>query len=381
MTSYDLLIKRGLVIDPAQGLEEEYDVAVSGSVVQAVEKNIAASSAKKVVDASGMIVTPGIVDLHVHVCYSICPRLGVIPDEACLPSGSTTVLDAGSAGHIVFPSFREFIIKNSKTKIYALLNIGSIGLLSFFFDKIKSILYSPELIDPTETISCIEKNRDLVKGVKWHHTYGQEALLYARQVADKTGTFLMCENSAFHWYPIDIVLKFMKRGDVLTHCFQGGPAPSVIDEDGKIRPEVEEAYRRGVLFDVGHGLASFSFRVAEKAIQQGLVPTTISTDLHMANINGPVYDIGTTLSKFLLLGLSLSDVVKRATDNPAKVLGINDKIGNLREGAIADIVVWKLLDGRFEFVDCVGEKRIGQKLLKPVHVVSSGELLLGKGAI
>jgi dihydroorotase len=191
----------------------------------------------------------------------------------------------------------------------------------------------------------------------------------------------MCENSAFHWYPIDIVLKFMKRGDVLTHCFQGGPAPSVIDEDGKIRPEVEEAYRRGVLFDVGHGLASFSFRVAEKAIQQGLVPTTISTDLHMANINGPVYDIGTTLSKFLLLGLSLSDVVKRATDNPAKVLGINDKIGNLRAGAIADIVVWKLLDGRFEFVDCVGEKRIGQKLLKPVHVVSSGELLLGKGAI
>jgi len=217
--------------------------------------------------------------------------------------------------------------------------------------------------------------------VKWHNTYGQEALLYARQVADRTGTFLMCENSALYHYPVDIVLKFMKRGDVLTHCFHGGPGPSVIDEDGKVRPEVEEAYRRGVLFDIGHGQASFSFRVAEKAIQQGLVPTTISTDLHLGNINGPVYDVGTTLSKFLLLGLSLSDVVKKATDNSARVLGINDKIGNLRPGAIADVVVWKLLEGRFEFVDCVGEKRIGEKLLKPVHVVSSGELLSGKGTI
>jgi len=381
LTKYDLVIKHGLLIDPAQGIEEEYDVAISGGVVEAVEKSISVSSAKKVIDAAGLIVTPGIVDLHVHVCYSICPRLGVVPDRACLPAGSTTVLDAGSAGHIIFPSFREFIINNSRTKIYALLNIGSIGLVPFFYDKIKSILLSPELIDPLETISCIEKNRDVIKGVKWHHVYGQEALLYARQVADRTGTFVMCENSALYWYPIDIVLKFMKKGDVLTHCFHGGPAPTVIDEDGKIRAEVEDAYRRGVVFDVGHGQGSFSFRVAEKAIKNGLLPTTISTDLHLGNINGPVYDVGTTLSKFLLLGLGLSDVVKRATDNPARVLGINEKIGNLRPGATADIVVWKLMEGKFEFTDCQDEKRLGDKLLKPVHVVSNGELLPSAGTI
>ncbi|MEM2181893.1 MAG: amidohydrolase/deacetylase family metallohydrolase [Nitrososphaerota archaeon] len=370
-----MLIKSGVLIDPAQEIEEKYDVAVSKGTVEAVEKNIPASSAKNVIDASGMIVTPGIIDLHVHVCYSICPKLGVIPDKTCLSTGATTVLDAGSAGHITFPSFREFIIKNSKTKIYALLNIGSIGLVTFFYDKIKSILLSPELIDPSETVSCIEKNRDVIKGIKWHHVYGQEALLLARQVADKTGTFLMCENSALYWYPIDVVLKFMKKGDVLTHCFHGGPAPAVVDEDGRIRPEVEEAYRRGVVFDVGHGQASFSFSIAEKAIQEGLLPTTISTDLHLGNINGPVYDVGTTLSKFLVLGLSLTDVVRRATINPARVLNIHDKLGNLKPGATADIVVWKMMEGRFEFVDCVGEKRTGSNLLRPIHIITNGELL------
>lgn len=375
MTKYDTLVKGGILIDPAQEIEEEYDVAVSGGRVEAVEKNIPSTSAKTVIDASGMIVTPGIIDLHVHVCYSICPRLGVVPDEACLHNGATTVLDVGSAGHIVFPSFREFIISKSRTKIYALLNIGSIGLVTFFYDKIKSVLLSPEMIEPSETAACIEKNRDIIKGIKWHHVYGQEALLYARQVADKTGTFIMCENSALYSYPIDIVLKFMRSGDILTHCFHGGPAPAVIDEDGKLRPEIEDAYRRGILFDVGHGQASFSFKVAEKAIQNGLMPTTISTDLHLGNINGPVYDIGTTLSKFLLLGLSLSDVVKRATINPAKVLGIHDRLGSLKPGSIADIAVWKLMQGRFEFVDCYGEKRVGDKLLKPVYVVSNGELV------
>ncbi len=376
MTIYDLVIKNGLVIDPAQEIEEKFDIAVSRGVIESVEKNIPSSSAKTVIDASGMIVTPGIIDLHTHVCYSICPRLGVAPDKTCLVNGSTTVLDAGSAGHIVFPSFREFIINNSRTKIYALLNIGSIGLVTFFFDRVKSVLLSPELIDISETISCIEKNRDIIKGVKWHHVYGQEALLLARQVADKTGTFMMCENSALYWYPIDIVLKFMKKGDILTHCFHGGPAPAVIDEEGRVRQEVEEARRRGVIFDVGHGQASFSFSVAEKSIQQGLEPTTISTDLHLGNINGPVYDVGTTLTKFLLLGLSLRDVVEKATLNPAKALGISDRLGNLRPSSVADIVVWKLVKGKYELIDCMGEKRISEELLRPIYVVSNGELVV-----
>jgi len=374
LSRYDLLIKGGLLVDPAQEINEKRDVAFLGGKVAAVEVSIPASSADKVVDAEGKIVTPGLIDLHTHVYYHVSPRLGVEPDSSHLMKGATTVLDVGSAGFIVFPGFRKHVIERAKTRIYALVCIGSLGLITFGYDNIKSTLLNMELIDVDATVKCIEENRDVVKGVKWHRMYGQKALIAARQAADRAGCLLMCENSAIYWHPLDVVLKYLRSGDVLTHCFQGGPAPTVLDEDGNVRPEVEKAVRRGVVLDVGHGMGSFSFSVAERAILQGLLPTTVSTDLHMLNINGPVYDIGTTLSKFLLLGLTLEQVIERATINPAKVLGVDDRLGHLKPDAVGDAVVWQLLEGRFPLRDVLGVERIGQRLLGPVNVISSGSL-------
>ena len=371
---YDVLVRNGLLIDPFQGIYEKYDVAFSEGKVAAVEKSIS-GSAKHVIDAEGKIVTPGVIDLHVHVYYGVASRLGIDPDSTCLMKGATTVLDAGTAGHVVFPGFRKFVIERARTKIYALVNIGALGLIGFGYPNVEKAMKNMDFIDIEETVKCIEQNRDIIKGIKWHRTYGQETLVLAKWAAEKAGCFLMCENSALHYLPVEIVLRYMRPGDILTHCFHGGPASTVLDEDGRVRPEVEKAARRGIIFDIGHGMASFSFEVAEKAISQGLLPTTISTDLHYFNVNGPVYDIGTTMSKFLFLGLSLEQVVERVTSKPAEILGILPERGTLRPGAVGDCVVWDLREGRFEFEDSLGEKRIGEKLLKPLAVISGGELI------
>ncbi|HYA21806.1 MAG TPA: amidohydrolase/deacetylase family metallohydrolase [Thermoproteota archaeon] len=370
MGDYDLLVKGGTLVDPSQGIGEQRDVAVSDGKVAEIRRGLSTSSAKQVVDADGLIVAPGLVDIHTHVYDAVMP-LGINPDLCCLSKGTTTAVDAGSSGYLNFPGLKEHIIDRSSTRIYALLNIGSLGLMTYGTD-LEPLQTDPRQVDVANTVRAIRENRDSVVGIKWHSTYGPKALLSARAAADKAGTIMMCENSAASWVPVSSVLDYMKRGDILTHAFQGGPAPGILDENGSVKPEVLKAVKRGVVIDVGHGAGSFSFETAEKAIGQGLLPDVISTDLHARSVNGPVFDMPTTLSKFLALGLSVEDVVIRATSGAARAVGLQNGAGTLRVGAAADVVVLRLETGDFVFEDSLGKKRKGERRLITDTVVRGG---------
>jgi len=372
---YNLVIKGGLLIDPYQGIMEKMDVAISDGKVSALEPHISASEGRHLVDASGQIVTPGLIDLHTHVCHGIT-YLSVDPEASCLPRGSTTVVDAGTIGELLFEGFRRFIIDASRSRIYAFLNVGSLGLVYYFRKQewaklIPEPSMTPLFINLEDAARTVEANRDVILGIKWHSTYGLDpALRLARELADRTGCLLMCEN---HHQPI--VLRQLKPGDIVTHVFHGLHSQGLLDEDGKVRQEFYEAIKRGVILDVGHGVASFSWEVAERAMEQGIKPDTISTDLHIRNVNGPVFDLPTTLSKFLLLGLTLEEVIRAATAKPAEVLGKAGILGTLKPGAEGDAVVFRLEEGRFSFIDTKGVQRIGKTRLVPTVTVRRGVLI------
>jgi len=376
MSCYDIVVKNGLVIDPSQGIHEVMDVAVSNGVIVDVGRGINASCSRHVIDASGMIVTPGLIDLHVHCCHGIA-HLAVNPDLACLAKGSTTVLDAGSTGELNFMGFRKYVIGKAETRIYALINIESQGMIEFLQPNQRwadLIAGRDEMfINIDGTLDVIKRNRDVILGVKWAH-HGIEGVKLAREAADRAGCFLMAEN-----YLQPETLKYMKEGDVITHLYRGLRVKThtgLLDERGNVRSEFFDAVKRGVILDVGHGMLSFEWAVAEKGIAEGIKPDTISTDLHRGNYDGPVYDLPTTMSKFLHLGLSLEEVIEATTFKPAKVLGKEDVIGTLKPGACGDITVMKVEEGRFPLMDVVGEGRVCRRRLTVVKVIKDGEIVV-----
>ncbi len=373
---FDVVVKNGTVVDPSQGIHEKKDVAIAHGKIVDVRKGINASSAKRVVDASGMLVVPGLVDFHVHCSHNI-NYIAVDPETACLAKGCTTVLDAGSTGELNFMGFRKYVIDTSKTRILALLNIESLGMVEFARTNQKW----PRLITGQDSTfinvegACevINQNREVVIGLKWAH-HGIEGLALARKAADVAGCVVMAEN---HHQPE--CLKYLKKGDVVTHLFHGlrmEQHDGLLDADGKVQPEFFEAKKRGVTFDLGHGARSFTWEVAEKGLSQGIKPDTLGTDLHVQNINGPVFDLPTTMSKLLLLGMSLDEVVESSTFTPAKALGKHDQIGTLKVGACADVAVIKLQKGKYAFVDSKEEGRIGKQKLTVTGVIKDGEIII-----
>jgi dihydroorotase len=376
MNGYDIVVKNGLVIDPYQGINEVMDVAVLDGVVVDLRRGINASGSRHVIDASGAIVTPGLIDLHVHCCYGIA-HLAVNPDMACLAKGSTTVLDAGSTGELNFMGFRKYVIGNVKTRVYALLNIESQGMIEFsrpnqrWADLITG--RDDMFINVDGTVDVIRQNRDVILGIKWAH-HGIEGVKLARLAADRAGCLLMVEN---HLQPE--TLKYLRKGDVVTHIYHGlriEQHDGLLDEKGNVQPEFFDAVKRGVILDVGHGAASFRWSVAEKGFEQGIKPDTISTDLHIGSYEGPVYDLPTTMSKFLYLGLSLEEVVRAVTAKPAEVLGKENFIGTLKPGARGDIAILRLEDGSFPLPDAAGELRVCKQRLRVVKVIKDGEIVL-----
>jgi dihydroorotase len=380
---YDLIVKGGTLIDPAQGIVEPRDVAINEGRIEAVEIRLPAV-AKRVLDAEGLIVTPGLVDLHVHAVRDIT-HLGIDPDTACLRKGVTTILEAGSVGELLFQAFKKHVIDASKTRIYALLNIGSLGLIFITFESVdnkiipgsqkwrkllNTDLTGPMFIHYQETVEMIENFRDIIKGIKWHSTYGLRALKAARRAADEAGCLIVAEN---HLQPE--TFHYIRRGDILTHIYNGD---RTLDDDGNVLPELFKAQKRGVTLDVGHGAYAFDWHIAEKAIQQGLKPDTISSDLHFESVGGPVHDLPTTMTKFLFLGLSLVEVVRATTARPAEALGKLGEIGTVKPGSCADLALFKLQEGKFPLYDSLSKKRqrIGTKRLVPVSVVRGGQVLL-----
>lgn len=374
--TYDLLLQNGTLIDPAQGLHAPRDVAFADGRVAAVGESLPAAAAREVIDAAGRYVTPGLIDIHVHVFPGVA-HLGIEPDPTCLARGATTVVDAGSAGSDTFPGFRKYVIEVSQTRILAQLNISSQGMLSRHAGE----LVLPEFADVDACCRMIEAHRDLILGVKVRLTrdsivsegVGMLALERAREAADAAGLPIMVHPQGAWCDSLDDVLALMKRGDILTHSFHGSTC-GILDDGGQVRASVHDAVERGVILDVGHGSGSFAWSVAEAALAQGVLPQTISSDLHFYNLHGPVYDLANVMNKFLHLGLSLDEVFAKVTSVPADVVLMQDQIGTLAPGAWGDAVVFELREGQFQLVDAGGEARTATRSLEPVTVVKAGRV-------
>jgi dihydroorotase len=374
--SYELVIQNGRLIDPGAGVDGYYDVAFRNGKVAAVAPKIDPGDATTI-DARDKMVTPGLVDAHVHV-YEGVSHYGIPPDPTCLAQGATTVLDAGSAGADTFKGFRKFIIEASDTRIFAMLNISSMGMLAEEVGELDDIKWA----NIPKALATIEANRDVILGVKVRlsrdlncsEASGIRPLYLAREAADAAGLPLMVHPQDSWAESLDQVLAVLRKDDVMTHTYHG-MRHGILDESGHLRHAVLAARARGVRFDVGHGQGSFDWNVCTRALEQGFPPDTISSDLHSHNVEGPVFDLITTVSKFLLLGMPLHDALERVTVEPAKTVGMPGRIGTLAVGAEGDAVVIDQREGRFDLIDSHGIIRQTTMKLIPTVVVKAGRVV------
>lgn len=374
--NYDLIIKDGILIDPAQSIHESKDIGFQDGMVTTVTTNIPSAEAREVISAAGCYVTPGLIDLHVHVFHGVS-HFGIEPDPTCLARGATTVVDAGSAGADTFPGFRKYVIDVSETRILAQMNISSQGMLTREIGELEI----PEYADVDKACRMIEQHRDIVLGVKVRLTRnsivgkraGMDPLYKAREAADAVKLPMMVHPQDAWCDSIDEILDVMGKRDILTHCFHNMKC-GILDENGIVRDAVLDAIERGVIFDVGHGAGSFSWEVVEMAMEQGVKPTTISSDLHVYNINGPVYDLINVVNKFLYLGMSIDDALAMVTKIPADTILMPGQVGTLEKGAWGDAVIFELRDGEFQLIDANGEARISSQILEPIVVIKSGKV-------
>lgn len=371
---YDLVIGGGRVLDPSQNIDGGLDVGISDGRIAVLADRIERCQAETYLDATGLVVTPGLVDVHVHV-YPGVSHYGVEADRDVLASGVTTALDAGSAGAETFEGLRRYVIDVSDIRLFAMLNISGLGMIG---RRIAGELEDIRWANPDRAIQVCEKHRDVILGVKIRLTRnlaGENALpalRNAREAADAVGLPVMVHPQDAV-ISLETILAELKAGDLVTHCFHGN-AGGVLDTDGTVLRCVHDAIERGVRFDVGHGEGSFDYEIAEKAMAGGMIPHTISSDLHAHNVNGPVFDLATTMSKFVLLGMEPSVALRKCTETPAEYLGMKGEIGTLRPGAHADVALFELCEGVQEFIDAEGRRRTGDLRFVPRHVVMGGSL-------
>lgn len=361
--SYDLILKGGRVIDPAQGLDEVADVAFAGGKVAAIEPSIAAANGADVRDVSGRIVTPGFIDLHTHVYWG-GTSLGVDAADFARRSGVTTLIDAGSAGPGNFKGFLKHVIEPSEPRILAYIHVSFAGIFAFSKRIMVGESSDMRLMSPADAVEVASANRDTIVGIKVRvgrnasGTSGVAPLDIALQVAEELSMPMMVHiDEPPPTY--EDVLDRLRPGDTLTHCFRPFPN-SPITGQGAVKTAVLEARKRGVLFDVGHGMGSFSFKVARAMLDAGFMPDTISSDVHSLNLDGPVFDQATTLSKFLCLGTPLTDVIRATTANVATAIRRPD-LGTLRPGSAGDATIFTVGDGSFPYTDSTGERMTGNK--------------------
>jgi dihydroorotase len=366
-----VLIRGGTVVDPGQGLHGRRDLRLAGDRVVELGDGLTPGPGEEVIDARDRLVLPGLVDLHVHVFWG-ASHYGIEPDPHCLGTGTTTVVDAGSAGAHTFAAFRRYVIDVSETRIIPFLNIGATGMVSPDVGELEELRH----IDRAAALRTIEAHRDLIRGIKVRLSRdlvganARVALKTAREAGEAAALPIMVHVGDT---PISLaeILDELRPGDVITHCYHGREE-GILDARGTVTPAARRAAARGVLFDVGHGKGSFSFQVARRALAQGFRPGTISSDLHVYNLDGPVFDLVTTMSKFLHLGLSLDEVVTMTTGAPAQVIGHADALGTLRPGAAGDVTLLAVREGPVTFEDTVGERMEGAQRLVPSGAVRAG---------
>jgi len=364
--TYDLVLKGGRVIDPAQGLDQVADVAFSGGRVAAVEPHISAAASADVQDVSGRIVAPGFIDLHTHVYWG-GTSLGIDATAFARQSGVTTVIDAGSAGPGNFRGFLKHVIEPSEPRILAYLHISFAGIYAFSNRIMVGESSDMRLMSPVDAVEVANEHRDVIVGIKVRvgryasGSSGVAPLDIALQVAEELSLPLMAHIDEPPPSYEDVLAR-LRPGDVLTHCFRPFPNAPVTGQ-GAVKPAVIEARKRGVLFDVGHGMGSFSFKIARAMLDAGFMPDTISSDVHLLNLEGPVFDQATTLSKFLSLGTPLPDVIRATTANAAAAIR-RPELGTLRPGSAGDATVFTVKEGNFAYVDSTGEQMTGNRQIR-----------------
>jgi dihydroorotase len=378
---FDLVIKGGDLLDPSQSLRGRRDIGIRFGVIEAVEGDIPAARAQRLLDASGKLVTPRLIDLHSHV-FPYGSAIGIPADELVAHQCTTTCVSAGDAGANNFAAFRRYTAGHSRTRLYAFVHIANIGLGGFPVPE----LYNIDFAQTDAAARAVAENADMVLGIKVRMSenviakHGLEPLKRAIAACEQAGTGakVMCHIGGVETRELmSQILDLLRPGDILTHCYTGAPnlggAFTKIVQDGRLLPAALAAKQRGVVFDVGHGGGSFDYTVAEAAIAQGAPPDTISSDIHVFSGNTPGMPYLTwVMSKFMGLGFTLEQVVAMATINPAKVINRAPKLGTLQVGAPGDVAIMELVQGPVSFVDTRNNTRNGQAHLKPVQTVAAG---------
>jgi dihydroorotase len=363
---YDMLIQNGHLIDAKNGINEVMDIAIKDGKIAAVSSNINSKQSKKTIDAKGLVISPGLIDIHGHHFHGTEPSsylsnsfTALPPDGFTFESGITTVVDVGGAGWRNFNQFKEQTIANSKTRVLSFLNIVGHGMKGGAFEQ--------DLSDMDEKLTAIvaQQNKDYVVGIKVAHFSGFDWTPVEKAVAAGTRAnipVMVDFGGSQPELPLNVLLlEKLRPGDIFTHAYAhvNGRTP-VVNESGKLQPYVLDAQKRGIIFDVGHGGGSFVFEQAIPAIQQGFKPNTISTDLHTGSMNGGMKDILNVMSKLLNMDMSIQELVEAATWKPAKVIQRED-LGNLSVGSVADITLLKIESGEFGFIDTQNKKMEGTK--------------------
>jgi len=378
---FDLLIKGGEVVDPSQNLHAVRDVGIRYGLVEAIQADIPAERAVRVINASGRLVAPGLVDLHAHT-FPYGSAIGIPADELVPFQGTTTAVSAGDAGANNFAAYRRFIVGSTRTRLYAFVHIANMGLAGFPVGELFNIDYAQ--IEPAAR--TVAENKDLALGIKVRMSenviaqHGIEPLKRSIAAVEMAGTGgkIMCHIGGVQTRELmSQILDTLRPRDILTHCYSGAPNNAGkftnIVQDGKLIPAAVDAKKRGVHFDIGHGGGSFDYTVAEVAIAQGVPPDTISSDMHVFSGNTPGMPFLTwVMSKFLNMGFTLDQVIAMATINPARAIDRLPKLGTLQVGAPGDVTILEMVEGPVEFVDTRGNKRAGKVYIKPVQTVNGG---------
>ena len=369
---FDVIVAGGDVLDPGAGIAGRYDIGIADGRVASVAPGLDPAHASRVVDARGQIVTPGLVDLHTHVYWGVT-YWGIEADPVAARSGVTTWIDVGSAGAYSFPGFRRYIVAPSRARIFAFLNLSVIGLIARTWE-----FANLDYCDVDLAAKVVEANRDVILGIKARidklttRGVGIRPLQLARELADRVDLPLMVHISSGP-PAIGDIAALLRPGDILTHCFTGGDH-RIVTPDGRMRADVKALHDRGLVLDIGHGTGSFSYEVTERLLGEGVLPDVISSDIHQLSVQGPMFDLPTTLSKFLNLGLRLEDVIERATARPATALRRPD-LGTLRPGSPADIALFWLEEGDYAFYDVEMRRRRGTRRLVNTLTMVAGEPL------
>jgi len=369
---YDVVIRGGEVIDPTGEWSGGYDVAIQGGLVAAVAPDLPLDEVGQVVDARGQYVTPGLVDLHTH-CYWGATYWGIEADPVAARTGVTTWVDAGSAGAYSFPGFRRYVVEGKRARIFAFLNIATIGLVARTYE-----LGALDYCDVGLGAAIVEANRDVIVGVKARidrdttRGTGLEPLRRARDLADRVGLPLMV-HIGLAPPSLHEIAGLLRPRDILTHCCTGHDN-RLIDEQGVVHPYIRDLWGQGLTLDLGHGTGSFSYASAEAMLAAGMPPDVISSDIHQLSVLGPMYDLPSTLSKYLNLGMSLRDVIARATAHPAAAVG-RTNVGRLEVGAPADVALFRLEEGDYTFHDVAMRPRHGAVRLVNTATFRAGALM------